>query len=82
MMHTCKLMLSRGHGKPANVECMVELELNLDAIAGMLGQKAMRNKSKRSRALSNTIVANVRLTTSQIYKDHEKEKPDAQAQDD
>jgi hypothetical protein len=67
MIHTRKLTLSP-YGKPSVVECMVELDLDLDRIAYVLGQKALRNKSMKSRALSNLIVATVRLTQAEKEK--------------
>lgn len=58
MTHVRKLMLSGWHGQPA-VECMVELEIDLDRMAAQLGEKAFRNRSKRSR-IGSVVMATVR----------------------
>ncbi|HMF29643.1 MAG TPA: hypothetical protein VKE42_12765 [Candidatus Cybelea sp.] len=65
MDHIRKMMLSRGHGKPQNVECMIELAIDLDGIAAELGQKALRNKTQKARAMRNKIIARVRVITGQ-----------------
>jgi hypothetical protein len=67
MTHTRKLILFDRRLK-REVECMVELDLDLDHIAEILGSKAIGNKSKRSRALGGMIKANVRLTQAERIK--------------
>jgi hypothetical protein len=63
MTHVRKLMLKpRWNAEP--VECMVEVELDLDRIAAGLGAQALRNKSKRSRYLSGLIKVEVRPVRS------------------
>ena len=56
-----KLWLSPGYNRP-RVDCMVEMEIEFDALIAMLGEKALRNKSKRTRALSRMVTVTVRET--------------------
>jgi hypothetical protein len=44
------------------VECMVEVEFDPDSLARTLGEKAYRNKSKKTRALNGLIKVTVRPT--------------------
>ncbi len=56
-----KLMLSPKYKEP-EVECMVEIEIDLDGVAEWLGRRGLRNKSKRSTALDGLLRATVRET--------------------
>lgn len=48
-------------GHPAKrVECRVDLAVDVDRLTFLLGSKAIRNKSKRSRLLSGIIACEVR----------------------
>jgi hypothetical protein len=63
MEHVKRLLLTKRYGGE-NTDCMVELKLDLDRIAWVLGNAAWRNKSKKSRALGGLIVARARQTES------------------
>jgi hypothetical protein len=59
MTHVLKLILKPSwNAKP--VECMVEMEIDLDGIAEGLGARALLNKSRRARYLSGLIKVEVR----------------------
>jgi hypothetical protein len=55
-----KLVRSRLH----MVECMVEIEIDVDSIAYGLGGKAIRNRSGRSKGLSGIVIVKARPTNA------------------
>lgn len=61
MNYTKKLMLAPGFRQPP-IECMVEVEIDTDAVAAYLGRRAIANKSRRSRALHGIMSCTVRET--------------------
>lgn len=61
MNYTRKRMLSHRYGEEP-IECMVEIVIDTEALADIMGRRALRNKSKRSRFLSGLITATVRET--------------------
>jgi hypothetical protein len=60
-----KLMLAPAYKEP-EVECMVEIEIDLDGVAEWLGRRGFRNKSKRSRAMDGLLKATVRETSRSV----------------
>jgi hypothetical protein len=62
MTHVKKMMLQGWQGHPY-VECMVEVDVDLDALAQQLGEQAFRNKSKRSVEVGGLIKVRVRPTS-------------------
>jgi hypothetical protein len=62
MTHVKKMMLRGWITKPY-VECMVEVDIDLDAVAQQLGEQAFRNKSKRSHEIGGLVKVRVRPTS-------------------
>lgn len=58
---TRKLTLT-GFGRRDATECMVECEVNVEALLKALGEKAFRNRTKKTRALAGLITVQVRPT--------------------
>lgn len=58
-----KMMLSGYKGEPS-VECMIEIDVDDDGIAQHLGEKAYRNKSKRSSEIHGLVKVRVRPTSA------------------
>lgn len=50
------------------LEVMVDISIDIEALAQRLGQSAWRNKSKKSAAINGLIKASVRLTSAQAAK--------------
>jgi hypothetical protein len=59
---TKRLMLNGWRDRDA-IEHMVEIEIDVEGIARALGEKAFRNKSKRSHDLGGMVKVKVRPTT-------------------
>lgn len=61
-MNVVRKMLLKPHFAKPHVECMVELEIDLERLMSVMGAQAFRNKSKRAIEAHGLLVAKVRLT--------------------
>ena len=68
MRQTKKLMLQPSRLNKNEVEAMVEVDIDMEALFLRMGNSAWRNKSKRARALNGLIDARVYETTSSKQK--------------
>lgn len=66
-MNVTRKIKLRGHGRvPADDRWhMVECDIHLDSLLANLGEKALRNKSRKSRAMHGQIIVTVRECQNQ-----------------
>lgn len=58
----------RKWGSTEQIECMVELEIDDEGLAYFLGEKALRNRSRKSKIQGRLVTCSVRPTTAQLEK--------------
>jgi hypothetical protein len=52
------------YGSVEYIECMVELDIDIDFIMRWLGAKALTNRSKKTKALGGDVLVRVRPTAA------------------